>query len=204
MIATMRALCAEDVALLGQDLQRLDVETTTRPLDQAARDDYQAARAAHQSAQRTVATATKASEIRRVTETLGSGRYALACVQARLEGRPSPGSRVPCFFNPQHGPSLLDVIFTYSGHGTHTVPACASDVARFKARQQPEIREVEVDGRRVPYFAAGDAFAPYGEGYFAGDSSIQQLFVESTAWAGAHRSGIRIDSQGVRSDGMFG
>jgi len=204
VIATMRALCAEDVALLGQDLQRLDVETTTRPLDQAARDDYQAARAAHQSAQRTVATATKASEIRRVTETLGSGRYALACVQAGLEGRPSPDFRLPCFFNPQHGPSFLDVIFTYSGHGTHTVPACARDVARFKARQQPECREVEVDGRRVPYFAAGDAFAPYGEGYFTGDSSIQQLFVASTAWAGAHRSGRRIDPQGVRSDGMFG
>jgi hypothetical protein len=84
------------------------------------------------------------------------------------------------------------------------VPACASDVARFRAKEPPEIREVEVGGRQVPYFAAGDAFAPYGEGYFTGDSAIQRLFVKSASWSGEGRSRRGFDPQGVRSDGMFG
>jgi hypothetical protein len=203
-LAEMRKLCDEDVALLGEDLRRLDAETAAHPLDDAARDDYQATRDAQEAAQRTVGWVKDADEISRVTETLASGRYALACVQARVEGRPVPKPRVPCFFNPQHGPSVFEVPFTPAGHGTRKVPACASDVARFRAKEPPEIREVEVGGRRVPYFAAGDAFAPYGEGYFTGDSAIQKLFVTSTSWSGEGRSGRRFDSHGVSSDGMFG
>jgi hypothetical protein len=202
-LATMRVLCAEDVALLGEDLRRLDDMTTGQPLGEAARDDYQAARDAHLAAHRSTATAKTAGEVSRATEALARGRHALACVHARLEDRPVPDFRVPCFFNPQHGPSLLDVYFTYPGRGTHKVPACARDVAHLKAREQPEMREVEVAGRRVPYFAGGDAFAPYGEGYFTGDSSIQQLFITSASWAGADRPGIGFDPQGIRSDGMF-
>jgi hypothetical protein len=32
-------------------------------------------------------------------------------------------------------------------------------------------------GRRVPYYEAGAAFAPYGEGYFVGAVATQSLFV---------------------------
>ena len=112
---------------------------------------------------------------------------------------------MPCFFNPQHGPSVFEVAFTPRGHGTHKVPVCASDVARHRAKEKPQVREVEVGGRRVPYYEAGDAFAPYGEGYFTGDAAIQRLFLISTSWSGEGRSATSFDSGGgVRSDGMFG
>ena len=203
-LVELRKLCDEDIGLLGEELRRVDAEAATHPLDDAAWGDYQAARDAHKTAQQTIGWVTDANEISKVTETLASGRYALACMQARVEGRPVPKLRVPCFFNPQHGPSVYEVAFTPRGHGTHKVPVCASDVARHRANEKPQIREVEVGGRRVPYYEAGDAFAPYGEGYFTGDVAIQRLFSIPTSWTGEGRSAVGYDPTGMRSDGMFG
>jgi hypothetical protein len=50
------------------------------------------------------------------------------------------------------------------------------DAARLKAGEKPEIREVEIGGRRVPYFEAGAAYYPYGEGYFVNASLVHALF----------------------------
>ena len=175
-LTQVRKLCEEDITLLGEQLRRLDAETASHPLDDAARLDYQTALDAYESAQRTVRRITDADEISKVTDTLSSGRYALACVQARVAGRPIPELRVPCFFNPQHGPSVIDVQFTPPGRGTRKVPACAMDAARLKAGEKPEIREVEIGGRRVPYFEAGAAYFPYGEGYFVNAALVHALF----------------------------
>ena len=173
----MRKLCEKDQPCsVSKNLRRLDAETVAHPLDDAARVDYQTALDAYESAQRTVKRITDADEISKVTDTLSSGRYALACVQARVAGEPLPELRVPCFFNPQHGPSVMDVQFTPPGRGTRKVPACAMDAARLKAGEKPEIREVEIGGRRVPYFEAGAAYAPYGEGYFVGAVAVESMF----------------------------
>jgi hypothetical protein len=192
-LAQVRRLCEEDITLLGEQLRRLDAETTAHPLDDAARLDYQTALDAYESAQRTVRRITDADEISKVTDTLSSGRYALACVQARVAGQPLPELRVPCFFNPQHGPSVIDVDFTPRGRGTRRVPACAMDAARLKAGEQPEIREVEIGGRRVPYFEAGSAYFPYGDGYFMNSLVVHTFFVEgsleSADTAGGHAWG---------------
>ncbi|MEV4002669.1 hypothetical protein [Actinomadura sp. NPDC049753] len=37
---------------------------------------------------------------------LDEGRHALACVDARLAGRPMPPRRSLCFFDPRHGTSV--------------------------------------------------------------------------------------------------
>ncbi len=188
-LAQVRKLCDEDITLLGEQLRRLDSETAEHPLDESARVDYQAALDAYEAAQRTVGRITDPDEISKVTDTLTSGRYALACVQARVAGRPLPERRVPCFFNPQHGPSVIDVTFTPPGRGTRKVPACAQDAARIKAGEKPEIREVEIGGRRVPYFEAGAAFAPYAEGYFLGAVTAQALFQPPPVTGGEAYSG---------------
>jgi uncharacterized membrane protein YgcG len=189
-LTQVRKLCEEDITLLGEQLRRLDAETASHPLDDAARLDYQTALDAYESAQRTVPRITEADEISKVTDTLAAGRYALTCVQARVAGQPLPELRVPCFFNPQHGPSVIDVQFTPPGRGTRKVPACAMDAARLKAGEKPELREVEIGGRRVPYFEAGAAYFPYGEGYFLNSLAVRHLFVlpplESADTAGGH------------------
>ena len=207
-LAQMRRLCEEDLAVLADNLRRVDAEAADRPLDEDSWVDYQSARKAHRAAQQEVGWVKGADEIGKVTEPIAEGHFALACVQARAVGEPVPKPRVPCFFNPQHGPSVFEVAFTPPGHGTRKVPACASDVARVRAKGKPDIREVEVNGRRVPYFESGSALAPYGESYFAGETAIQELFMTTTSWPGegaAGRDGRTFDPGGsVRSDGMFG
>jgi hypothetical protein len=163
----IRRLADEDVTLLGEELRRLDTQVSGHALSPDAHADYQVALDAYEAAQRAVPRIRKAPDISSVTDTLATGRYAIVCVQARLRGEPVPERRVPCFFNPQHGPSTTDVVWTEPRFGTRTVPACAQDAARVGAGDEPEVRYAQYGGRRVPYWQAGAAVAPYGQGYFA-------------------------------------
>jgi hypothetical protein len=164
----IRTVADEDVTLLGEELSRLGVDVAGRELDAATQRDYQVALDAYDSAQLTVKGLTNGEAISTITDTLATGRYAVTCVRARVAGVAVPVRRVPCFFNPQHGPSTTDVVWTRPRHGTRTVPACAQDAARLDDGRQPEIRYVQLGSRLVPYWEAGRAFAPYGQGYFSG------------------------------------
>ncbi|NUS53222.1 MAG: hypothetical protein HOQ22_19550, partial [Nocardioidaceae bacterium] len=145
-----RQLADEDVTVLGEQLARLDAEVADHPLDEAARLEYQTALDAHESARRAVPRLADAQEVSQVSDTLTAGRFALACVQARVAGRPLPERRTPCFFNPQHGPAAEDVAFTPRGHGTRIVPACAQDAARVRNGERPDLRRVRVSGQLLP------------------------------------------------------
>ncbi|NIK61232.1 hypothetical protein [Kribbella shirazensis] len=166
-LVQIRKLADEDVTLLGEELTRLDRQVEGRPLGPDAHTDYQVALDAYEAAQRAVKGIRTADGISSVTDTLATGRYAITCVQARMQGAPVPERRVPCFFNPQHGPSTTDIVWTQPKVGTRTVPACAQDAARIRAGDEPEVRYVQYGSRRVPYWEAGVAIAPYGHGYFA-------------------------------------
>ena len=173
----VRHLAEEDVTLLGEQLQRLDREVDGRPLDEAARIDYQTALDSYESAQRTVPHIRGPEEISTITDTLASGRYALACVQARVAGLPVPERRVPCFFNPQHGPSVTNVRWNQpAARGTRVVPACAQDAARVANHERVEVRTVTIGARKVPYWEAGSAYLPYGLGYFQGAAVMAWAF----------------------------
>jgi hypothetical protein len=94
----------------------------------------------------------------------------LACVRARIDDEPLPERRMPCFFNPQHGPSAAVAPWTSYRDTPVEVPACAMDAARIAAGERPDIREVWTGWRRVPYWdAAPLSFAWYSTGYFGGD-----------------------------------
>jgi hypothetical protein len=168
----VRRLADEDVTVFGEQLSRLDGQVGAHPLDEDGRVDYQTALDAYEAAQRAVPRMRDAEEVSTVTDTLASGRYALACVQARVAGVPLPEHRTPCFFNPQHGPSTTDVEWTSTKYGTRMVPACAQDAARVAAHQRPALRTVRIGPRTVPYWEAGAAFAPYSRGYFAAAAAV--------------------------------
>jgi hypothetical protein len=171
----IRKLADEDVTLLGEELTRLDRQVEGHPLDPDAHTDYQVALDAYEAAQRAVKGIRTADGISSVTDTLATGRYAITCVQARMQGAPVPERRVPCFFNPQHGPSTTDIVWTQPRIGTRTVPACAQDAARIRAGDEPEVRYVQYGSRRVPYWEAGAAVAPYGQGYFAAGAGASYI-----------------------------
>jgi hypothetical protein len=163
LLSQVVKLCEEDVTLLGEQLRRLDAESAEHPLGEAVQVDYQAALDGYESAQRLAARALTADDVTAVTDTLNEARYALACVKASLAGKPRPEKRTPCFFNPQHGPSVEDVMFTARAGGTKRVPACAQDAARVASGEKPEIRKVEVNGRKIDYFDARQIGRAYGD-----------------------------------------
>jgi len=185
----IRQLADEDVTYLGEQLQRLDAQVQGHPLNAHAQVDYQAALDAYEAARREVPRIHKPEDVSTITDTLSAGRYALACVQARVAGTPVPEPREPCFFNPQHGPSVVNVTWTQPGRGTRSVPACAQDAARVADHEPPEIRKVPMGSRKVPYWEAGPAYQPYAEGYFAGSVVMMWAFQPPAAWGGGGASG---------------
>ncbi len=186
-VAASSKMADEDVTKFGEELQRLDSAVAGHPLDAAMRQDYERALDAYEDAKRSLEAVTKPEQVSHVTEILEDGRYAIACVNARVEGRPLPQKRPPCFFNPAHGPSTENVDWAPAGGAMRSVPACAADAERVKAGADPVIRTVQNGSRRVPYYDAGPAYAPYARGYYsgwAGSNMIRDMVVGSVIFHG--------------------
>jgi len=162
-----RHIAEEDVTVFGEQLQQLGVDVGDRELDSGARDAYQLALDAYERGKWDAPRLREPEQISALVDTLGSGRYAMACVRAAVDGVEPPELRVPCFFNPQHGPSVKDVVWTPPKRGTRTLPACRRCAARVEARERPDIRTVRIGSFRVPYWEAGSVTLPYSYGYFA-------------------------------------
>ncbi len=176
-LASVKRAVDEDVTVFGEELQRLDADMAGRDLDEGMRSDYQRALDAYEDAKRSGDAVSEPEDVRHVTEILDDGRYAMACVRARVAGEPLPTRRAPCFFNPQHGQSVRDVTWTPPGGTTRDVPACQLDAERVEAGADPHTRQVMVGAQRVPYYQAGPAFAPFAAGYFALSGLLPMMFM---------------------------
>jgi hypothetical protein len=166
-LSTSKRAADEDVTKFGEELQRLDSDVAGHALDEAMHQDYQRALDAYDNAKMSLDAVTQPEEIRHVTEILEDGRYAVACVKARIAGEPLPAKRPPCFFNPAHGPSSQDVSWAPPGGVQRSVPACPADAERVLAGADPYIRTVQVGAQRVPYWEGGQAYAPWAQGYYS-------------------------------------
>ncbi|HET7194375.1 MAG TPA: hypothetical protein VFI99_05245 [Nocardioides sp.] len=173
----VKKLAFEDITALGEQLQELDLELTGQELDGGQRADYQRALDAYESAKTAGDNITEPANIKNVTEILEDGRYAIACVRARVAGEPLPTRRPPCFFDPRHGLSVADVSWTPPGGATRDVPACALDAERVRAGAEPDSRMVMVGSQRVPYYQGGRAYQPYAAGYFGGFGPMDMMFM---------------------------
>jgi hypothetical protein len=196
-LESVRRLAGEDVAYLDEQLQRLDREAGGADLNRETRVAHQTALESCESAQRSLEQINTAEQVSKVTETLATGLYALACAQAGVRGRQVPEQRVVCFFNPLHGPSVSDVLWARPGHGERRVPACAMDVDRVTNKVMPEVRMVKIGARSTPYWAAGSAFLPYAEGYFAGVATLSWALHPASAAS-------EVDSTGHFGAGIVG
>src|SRR3954466_7444423 len=101
----------------------------------------------------------------------------MAWVRARVAGAPLPTRRPPCFFDPRHGLSVEDVPYAPPGGAQRDVPACALDAERVRAGAEPDIRQVMVGSRRVPYWQGGRAYQPYAAGYFGAFGPMNMMFM---------------------------
>jgi hypothetical protein len=173
----VKKLAFEDVTALGEELQALDLDLAGRPLDDGERADYQRALDAYESAKSAADRMAQPDDVKHVTEILEDGRYAMACVRARVRGDALPTRRPPCFFDPRHGLSVEDVPYTPPGGTQRDVPACELDAQRVRAGAEPDIRKVMVGSRRVPYWQGGRAYQPYARGYFGGFGPLDWIFM---------------------------
>jgi hypothetical protein len=176
-VEPVKKMAFEDVTALGVDLQELDLDLAGRELDGGERADYQRALDAYESAKTAADNITEPEHVKHVTEILEDGRYAIACVRARVAGEQLPTRRPPCFFDPRHGLSVADVPWTPPGGTPRDVPACALDAERVRAGAEPDSRMVMVGSQRVPYYQGGRAYQPYAAGYFGGFGPMDWMFM---------------------------
>ncbi|MFG2870073.1 hypothetical protein [Streptomyces sp. NPDC048338] len=164
----LRVVVDEDITAFGEELEHLDFHPAEPGADDAMRGDYEHALDAYDKAKSLMGSATRPHDVRPVTEQLEDGRFSLAVLAARREARPLPERRSPCFFDPRHGPSTEDRVWTPAGGATREVPVCAADAARLDDGRDPMTRTVDADGVRRPYWEAGPAYGPWAGGYFGG------------------------------------
>ncbi len=199
----MRKLAFEDITAFGEDLQQLDLEMSGHALDEGANADYQRALDAYEAAKVAGDSISRADDIRHVTEIVEDGRYAIACVRARVAGQPLPTRRPPCFFDPRHGLSVADVPFVPPDGVERDVPACALDAERVRAGADPDSRKVMVGARRVPYWQGGRAYEPYAAGYFGAFGPMTWMFMGGMMFGGFGADGYG-DGGGDGGDGGDG
>ncbi|WP_433499749.1 hypothetical protein ACQP1K_05345 [Sphaerimonospora sp. CA-214678] len=166
-LAAVKQTVEEDVTKFGEEITALDMDVKMLPQAETAA-DWQRALDSYEQAKNELAAVQRADELRTVTSTLEDGRYALACVKARVNDQPLPERLPPCFFNPQHGPSVRNVRWAPPGGALRDVPACAADAEAVERGFDPQMREVMVNGERRPYWDAGPAYQPYAYGYYGG------------------------------------
>jgi uncharacterized membrane protein YgcG len=174
-MAELKEGVQEDVTSLGEDVAALDLNVTDPALPADTRDDYTRALDSYDRAKAAVESAQRPEDMRNVATALEDGRYYMTAVRARLAGRPVPERRAPCFFNPQHGPSVEDIPWAPPGSAPRSVPACAADARAVLNGMAPDTRMVPVGGGRRPYWEAGPAYAPYAGGYYAGYGGMDML-----------------------------
>ncbi|WP_306318792.1 MULTISPECIES: hypothetical protein [unclassified Streptomyces] len=165
----LRVVVDEDITAFGEELDRLDFHPAEAGADDAMRADFERALDAYESAKRYMSEAQRPDDVRGVTQALEDGRFSLALLAARREGRPLPERRAPCFFDPRHGPSVEDAWWTPPGGSSREVPVCAADATRLRDGEDPDVRTVDAGaGERRPYYEAGPAYGPWAGGYFGG------------------------------------
>ncbi|WP_329522355.1 hypothetical protein [Spirillospora sp. NBC_01491] len=166
-MAQLKLGVEEDVTALGEDIARLDLNVMNHDLHPDTRSDYEHAMNSYDAAKRATDKAARPEDMLAVTTSLEDGRYYMTATRARLADEPVPERRAPCFFNPQHGPSVKDVTWAPPGGVARSVPACEADAEAVLHGHAPDVRMVPYGDGRRPYWDAGPAYGPYAGGYYS-------------------------------------
>jgi hypothetical protein len=162
MQAVLR-VASEDVTQLGEQLSR---EPVPEGLGDEALAEWQRALDAYENAKGALENARTPEDLQWVTRALDDGRFALATLQARREGRELPSRRGPCFFDQRHGMAVQDASWAPPGGAARDVPVCAACAARLADGLDPQARTVATaDGQR-PYWEAGPEYGPWARGWY--------------------------------------
>lgn len=162
--AAVRRVAEEDVTQLGQQIAATPVPEA---IDGDAASDFDEALEAYERAKEAMAVAAHPDDLQWVSRSLDDGRFALAKLDARREGRALPNRRPPCFFDQRHGLSIADAQWAPEGGALRDVPVCAACDARIKDGLDPQARLVPTNAGDRPYYDAGPEYAPWARGWYA-------------------------------------
>jgi len=186
---TARKLLDEDITLLGEQVAELHVDTLADDLDPAARDHYRRAVEHYDQAKHLLSVSGTAEDVIALEQVVADARYHRAAVIALRDGQPLPERRDPCFFNPQHGPSMQDVEWTPPGGTARTISVCAADARRLRDGDEPLVRLVRIGDRWVPWHLAGSTsgavdagarLAKAGSYGVHGQQNLAQVYLNQT------------------------
>jgi hypothetical protein len=174
----VQRLAGEDVDHLGEQVRRVGENIAASARTDETLDAYRSAVDAYELAKVSLSRLTDVGGVEDVTAAIAAGHHALAraVAQPPSSGGPEPEERPMCFFNPQHGPSTTDVLWTRPGHGQRRAPACSQDAQRLIDGLSPQIRTVGSGAGSRPYWSAGNAFWGYTRGYFASVVTLSWAF----------------------------
>ena len=162
--AAVRRVAEEDVTQLGQQIAQTPVPESLEP---EAAQDFDEALGAYERAKEALDVSTHPDDLQWVSRSLDDGRFALAKLAARREGRELPSRRPPCFFDQRHGLSVADAQWAPPGGAPRDVPVCAACDARIKDGLDPQARLVPTASGDRPYYDAGPEYAPWARGWYA-------------------------------------
>jgi uncharacterized membrane protein YgcG len=168
-----KSAAQDDLIALSSAITGSDTNVAIQRTPEAAAEQA-AALAAYERGTAALDAARRSSEMMAVSRAIAEGQYRLASAEALAAGRPRPGRRPSCFFDPRHGMSVSDAYWTPPDGGLgREVPVCAMDAHKLERGIEPEMRKVDVNGTPVNYVNAG--FAPaywggfgFGPGLFTG------------------------------------
>lgn len=162
-MTAVRRVASEDVTQLGEQLQ---AEPIPDGLGEEALADWQRALDAYENAKQALESALTPEDLQWVTRALDDGRFALATLTARREGRELPNRRGPCFFDQRHGISVQDAAWAPPGGASRDVPVCAACAARLADGISPDARTVPTAEGDRPYWEAGPEYGPWARGWY--------------------------------------
>lgn len=134
-----------EITEFGEALARHTLVPEQHTADAELLADYTRALDAYDQAKRAFLGGCDRADAADVMIALDEGRYALACVDARLAGRPTPPRRPLCFFDPRHGTSADRVAWTPEEGVARIIDVCAADALRLSEGMPPI-----ATGRRPP------------------------------------------------------
>jgi uncharacterized membrane protein YgcG len=164
-----KAAAQDDLIALSSGVTDHDADISIRSNPEAAAEQA-AALNSYERGTAALDAARSVKDMGAVSRAIAEGQYHLVSARALAAGEPKPARRASCFFDPRHGMSVRDVLWTPPDGGPpREVPACADDARKVEAGIEPDMRKVEVGGTPVNYVNSGFAPAYWGGfGFFPG------------------------------------
>lgn len=151
-IAEARREVNEQLAEISNEILELSDRVMVSDI-QPAKDAFQEATASFDQAQRALEQAATVANLEDVSDHLDDTRYLLDVTEAHVEGKPIPEKpaeeRMRCFFDPRH-PRATETATLKTAAGQRTVAVCEEDAAKLRRGERPDVRAIDVDGRRMP------------------------------------------------------